>query len=442
MRKPNVLFILTDDHGYGDLGCMGARDLSTPNLDAIAASGCLFETMYAGAPSSSPSRAALLTGRYPASAGVRADLTGSRTAPGLVPGVPTLATALRAEGYRTGFMGKWHLGMREESHPNANGFDVFRGFLSDGIDPFSHIHYWGLSDGQISPFHDLWENKTEVWRSGTYLTRYITERATAFIRESAPGPFFAVVSFGAPHAPAIVPQESVEPFSHLKPDRRQTAAMLREVDDGVGTLVDTLSSLNLSRETILYFQSVCGPSRDVRNRLDGLLTQWGGSACGALSGHQGSLFEGGIRVPACISWPTHIRFGQHISKPCMAIDLFPTILRAIGCESGKWETDGIDLTPLLEGGKGVERGDLFWESGEQTAIRRGDHKLIVNVRPDGDQPLPDRFVLSDLANDPREEVNLSEQMPDLASDMLNAALDWRKQLVRDWRVRFAPNSRA
>jgi arylsulfatase A-like enzyme len=435
MRKPNVLFILTDDHGYGDLGCMGARDLSTPHLDRLAASGCLFQAMYAGAPESSPSRAALLTGRYPANAGVRADL--AESARGLSPGVPSLAAALREAGYRTGLIGKWHLGMLDECRPNANGFDVFRGFLSDGVDPFSHIRYWGLADGQPAPAHDLWEDGKEAWESGTYITHYITEQTIRFIRESAPGPFFAVASYGAPHAPAHAPKEYVERFSHLAPDRRLMAAMLCAVDEGVGALAATLFSLGLTSDTLVYFQSVCGPSREARNRLDGRDEAWHGGACGGLAGHRDSLFEGGIRVPALISRPGRIPAGRRISEPCVAMDLYPTVLRAAGCDAGAWETDGIDLTPLIETGTGLPRGDLFWESGEQTAIRRGNYKLIINVRPDRDEPLPARFFLSDLSRDPGERKNLADEMPDLTSDMLNAALDWRKELVRSWRARFA-----
>ncbi len=439
MRKPNVLFILTDNHGYGDLGCMSAHDLSTPHLDALAASGCLFESMYAGAPSSSPSRASLFTGRYPAKAGVRADLAGNRSARGLTSRVPTLATVLRAAGYRTGLIGKWHLGMRDECRPNHNGFDMFHGFLSDGVDPFSHINYWGLADGETAPFHDLWENEREVWESGTYLTHSITERATRFIRESAPGPFFAVVSYGAPHSPAHAPREYIDRFSRLAPDRRLLAAMLQAVDEGVGALISTLASLGLLSDTLVYFQSVCGPSREARNRRDGREAPREGGSCATLSGHKDSLFEGGIRVPALISWPGRIRTGQRASVPCMAMDLFPTVLRATDCDVGAWETDGIDLLPIVEMGAGLPRGDLFWESGEQTAIRRGNHKLIINVRPDGDEPLPARFFLSDLSRDPGERNNLADELPDLASDMLNAALDWRKVIVRRWRTAFNPD---
>lgn len=440
MRKPNVLFILTDDHGYGDLGCMGARDLSTPHLDALAAAGCLFETMYAGAPSSSPSRAALLTGRYPANAGVRADITGNWSAHGLTPGVPTLATALRGMGYRTGLMGKWHLGMRDEFRPGNNGFDTFRGFLSDGVDPFSHVRYWSLADGQAAPVHDLWEDDQEVWESGTYLTRYITERATAFIRESAAGPFFAVVSYGAPYAPAHAPREYVERFARLGLERRLTAAMLAAVDEGVGALVAELNAQRLLSDTLIYFQSVCGPSREPRNRLDGRNEAWHGGSCGPLKGHRDSLFEGGIRVPALMAWPGHIPSGRHISEPCMAMDLFPTVLRAADGDVGAWETDGIDLTNLVEAGAGLPRGDFFWESGEQTAIRRGNYKLIMNVRLDGSEPMPPRIYMADLSQDPGEENNLSDEMTDRASDLLNAALDWRKVIVRNWRLRFGRNS--
>ena len=155
MPKPNVIIIMTDDQGYADLGCMGSDDLKTPNIDALAEKGVMFTSMYAASPVCSPSRAALLTGRYPANAGVRAILAGHRRASGLTPAVPTLATALKKLGYKTGISGKWHLGLKEECRPNVNGFDEFSGFLAGCLDYYSHIFYYGMSDGGCNPTHDL-----------------------------------------------------------------------------------------------------------------------------------------------------------------------------------------------------------------------------------------------------------------------------------------------
>ena len=152
MNKPNVIIIMTDDQGYGDLSCMGTTDFRTPNIDAVAQDGIRFSSMYSASPVCSPSRASLLTGRYPANAGVRAILAGHRRASGLTPNVPTIATALKKLGYTTGIMGKWHLGLKEECRPNANGFDEFSGFLAGCIDYYSHIFYWGMADGNTTRF--------------------------------------------------------------------------------------------------------------------------------------------------------------------------------------------------------------------------------------------------------------------------------------------------
>ena len=188
MKKPNVIIILTDDQGYGDLGCMGATDLRTPHLDALAAKGVRFTSMYAASPVCSPSRAGLLTGRYPGNAGVRAILAGHRQASGLTPKVLTLATALKKEGYATGICGKWHLGLKPECRPNANGFDEFSGFLAGCLDYYSHIFYYGMSDGGFNPTHDLWENEEEVWANGEYLTERITKKSVDFIERHANEP--------------------------------------------------------------------------------------------------------------------------------------------------------------------------------------------------------------------------------------------------------------
>ena len=164
MPQPNFIVILTDDQGYGDLSCMGSADLATPHLDAMAAQGARFTDWYSNSPVCSPSRASLLTGRYPGNAGVRSILAGHRTATGLPPHVPTLATALKPLGYRTAMAGKWHLGVSEECRPNRHGFDRWFGFLAGCIDYYSHIFYWGMNfpGPGVNPTHDLWEDGTEI----------------------------------------------------------------------------------------------------------------------------------------------------------------------------------------------------------------------------------------------------------------------------------------
>jgi arylsulfatase A-like enzyme len=185
MAKPNFIVFLTDDQGYGDLSCMGAADLKTPYLDGLAASGVRFTDWYSNSPVCSPSRASLLTGRYPGNAGVRSILAGHRTASGLPHETPTLATALKRLGYQTAMIGKWHLGLAEGSRPHDHGFDEWFGFMAGCIDYYSHIFYWGMAGGKEDPLHDLWRNNEEVYENGRYFTELITERAVDFVRRAA-----------------------------------------------------------------------------------------------------------------------------------------------------------------------------------------------------------------------------------------------------------------
>ena len=241
-KKTNYIVIMTDDQGYGDLSCMGNTDFVTPNIDRLARTGARFTNWYSGSPVCSPSRACLLTGRYPGYAGVRSILAGHRTASGLTPQVPTIAAALKKLDYRTALIGKWHLGLKEECRPMRNGFDHFYGFMAGCVDYFSHVFYWGMADGHSNPTHDLWDDDREVNEEGKYLTDLITEKAVEEIREASreDRPFFLYVGYNAPHYPMHAPKKYRDRFSHLPWDRAIMAAMLSAVDDGVGAILDEL----------------------------------------------------------------------------------------------------------------------------------------------------------------------------------------------------------
>ena len=261
-RRPNFVIIMTDDQGYGDLSCMGNTDFLTPHIDELAQSGARFTNWYSNSPVCSPSRASLLTGRYPGNAGVRAILAGHRKATGLIPETPTIAAAVRRLGYHTAMVGKWHLGLQERSRPNQNGFDYFYGFMAGCIDYYSHIFYWSMADGQTNPSHDLWENDREFYDNGKYFTEMVTDKTVEKIRELGPSkdPFLMYVAYNAPHYPMHAPRKYLDRFPHLPPDRRIMAAMLSAVDDGVGQITDELKRLGIFDNTVIFFQSDNGPS--------------------------------------------------------------------------------------------------------------------------------------------------------------------------------------
>ncbi len=438
MKKPNVVIILTDDQGYGDLGCMGAEELKTPYLDALAQNGIKFTSMYSASPVCSPSRAALLTGRYPANAGVRAILAGHRKASGLTPRVPTLATALKKEGYVTGICGKWHLGLKEECRPNANGFDEFSGFLAGCLDYYSHIFYYGMADGGSNPTHDLWENNDEVYANGEYLTERITRKSVDFINRHRDEPFFLFVAYNAPHYPMHAPEKYLERFPDLPWDRRIMAAMLSAVDDGVGEITQALRENDLFDNTIIYFQSDNGPSRESRNWLDGTEDPYYGGTTGIFSGHKFSLFEGGIRIPAILSWGKNIT-PQTVNAPHIATDIFPTVLEACGGHPENYETDGKSLLTMLKGDADCTHEYIFWEMEGQTAVRYGDYKLVINGRLTESEGVRAPLWLCDLSADPAEKHNLADEIPELCEKLKTAALKWREGIEERWDNEFANN---
>jgi arylsulfatase A-like enzyme len=297
-EAPHIVVIVADDLGYGDLSCLGS-DFATPNLDRLAASGIRFTDWYSTSPVCSPSRASLLTGLYPQRTGVTDVLPSLRGAvPGLRPGIPTLSGALRDLGYRTGMVGKWHLGTAPQSWPDKHGFGDWFGFLGGCVDYYSHLYYY---DDRTNPVHDLWENGREIFRNGRYLTELFTEQAVRRIRDwtaAADAPFFLYLAYNAPHYPMHAPSEYVDRFRHLAADRRITAAMVSALDDGVGVVLDELARRGVLDNTIVFFMLDNGPSPESRNWFDGQRVPWKGGSTAGLRGQKFTLFEGGVRVPA------------------------------------------------------------------------------------------------------------------------------------------------
>ena len=442
MNQPNFIIFLTDDQGYGDLSCMGATDFRTPNLDQMAAGGVRFTNWYSNSPVCSPSRAALLTGRYPGNAGVRSILAGHRTATGLPTEVPTIANALQDLGYYTAMSGKWHLGLAEGSRPENHGFDDWFGFMAGCIDFYSHIFYWQMNRDGRAQLHDLWENGIEIYRDGEYFTELITEYTIKYVRRAIEQnkPFFLYVPYNAPHYPMHAPAKSVERFPNLSWDRQIMAAMLSAVDDSVGEILNELERQGILDNTFTYFQSDNGPAREIRNWLDGTPDPYYGGSAGRLKGHKFSLYEGGIRSPGIMSWPDRITAGQVVDQPGAAMDVFPTFLSAAGGDPNDYQLDGKNAMLMLTEGRPSLHDAIFWEMNQQTAVRRGKWKLVLNGQLVEGAPAKDDVHLADLETDMGETNNRKDQRPELTAELTQLAQAWRQGIEDRWQNEWLPKA--
>ncbi|MBP39033.1 MAG: sulfatase-like hydrolase/transferase [Dehalococcoidia bacterium] len=439
--RPNVIVYLTDDQGYGDLSCMGATDFRTPTLDRMASDGVRFTNWYSNSPVCSPSRAALLSGRYPGNAGVRSILRGHRTATGLPASTPTLATMLKKEGYQTALTGKWHLGLAEDSRPGVHGFEKTFGFMAGCIDFYSHIYYWGANrpGPSLNPTHDLWEDNEEIWRNGEYFTELIAKKAIEYIREMSKSdkPFFLYVPFNAPHYPMHAPQEYMDRFADLPWDRQVMAAMISAVDDAIASIRDELDRLRLTDNTLSVFTSDNGPSRESRNWLDGAQDPYYGGTSGGLKGHKFSLFDGGVKEPAIMSWPARIPPEQVSDQSCASMDIVPTVLEAVGVDSSQYELDGTSVLSHVVEGNDLQERPIFWEMEGQTAVRRGKWKLVLNGQlVENTEPIAD-VHLSDVESDPAESTNHADSEPEITAELKALAENWRAGIEKRWEDDYA-----
>jgi arylsulfatase A-like enzyme len=292
----------------------------------------------------------------------------------------------------------------------------------------------------INPTHDLWQDGEEQWQDGEYFTEMITQRALAYIRAAARAgrPFFLYVPYNAPHYPMHAPQHYMDRFPDLAWDRRVMAAMLAAVDDSVGAILDEVERLGLAGDTCSFFMADNGPSRETRNWLDGTLDPYYGGSAGQLKGHKFSLYEGGIRVPGILHWPGAIPSGQVLDAPCAAMDIFPTFIEAAGGDLSACEVDGVNLLPYITGQSPPppERA-IFWEMNNQTAVRRGKWKLVLDGQlVEGALPA-DEIHLADLEADMAERHNLRDTHPDTAAELQAAADAWRRGIEARWKHEFS-----
>jgi arylsulfatase A-like enzyme len=364
-----------------------------------------------------------MTGRYPQRTGVSRILPAPRGTKGLLPDEVTVARLLKGAGYRTALFGKWHLGSVPESAPNAQGFDEFYGFHAGCIDYYSHIMYW-----EQPPTHDLWRDNTEVWENGTYFTDIITRESLRFIGQNRTRPFLLYVAYNAPHYPMHAPAANMKRFAHLDPHRQLQAAMVSTVDDSVGRIMTELRKLGLERDTVVFFQSDNGATIEKRSVLDGSGVFYHGGSNVPYRGFKGGLYEGGIHMPAFLSWPGHIPAGGVVDGIGCAVDVLPTFAAAARVERPSRVIDGRDVMPMAMGKAGSPHDALFWKYGDQVALRQGKWKLILQGKEsfEEDNRLPE-FFLADLVADPSESHNISSGHPDVLRRMSDIA----RQMERD-----------
>ncbi|MFV0643949.1 MAG: sulfatase-like hydrolase/transferase [Sphingomonadaceae bacterium] len=407
-RRPNVLFILVDDLGYADPGCYGSRHINTPHIDRLAAQGVKMLDAYANSPVCSPTRLALMTGRYnvafrtglvePFSAGPWGDSA-------IPDGYPTLPKMMRKIGYRTSLIGKWHLGDVPRASPLEHGYDEFFGFLHGGIDYFTHEYL-----GQ----HDLRRGEHPVRETG-YMTDLLADEAIAALdrHSKSDDPFFLSLHFNAPHWPWEGPEDAElgsHGAHHDGGSLKVFATMVESLDANIGRVMKTLDDLGLSDDTLVIFTSDNGGER--------FSDTW------PFRGHKGYLLEGGIRVPSIVRFPGRIRAGTSSAQMAATMDWYPTILDAVGGHPPPGQVlDGISLMPALMTEKTVPRA-LFWkfQGHVQRAVRAGNWKFYR---------LEENEFLYDLSVDTLERANRASAEPEIVAALKQQWEEWNNTMVSD-----------
>jgi arylsulfatase A-like enzyme len=422
-RLPNIVLIVADDMGYADIGIHGSKDIPTPNIDALAKGGIRFTDAYVSGPYCSPTRAGLMTGRYPQRFGHEFNLISpAHDDFGLPLGEFTMADRLQAAGYRTALFGKWHLGSGDKFHPMARGFDEFFGFLGG-----AHSYL----DTQASIGNPLLDGRKVVAET-IYLTDALTDRAVDFIKRQKAQPFFLYLAFNAVHLPLEATDKYLARFTHIADKQRRTyAAMASAMDDGIGRTLAALRAEGLEENTlIIFFNDNGGPT------MTG--TTINGSSNAPLRGSKRQTWEGGIRVAFIIRWKGHFAEGKTDGRPIIQLDVLPTALAAAGVKpQPQWKLDGVNLLPFLTGKKsGQPHEALYWRLGQNMAIRKGDWKLVKTserglqvVDPAIFNDLSDA-ELYNLADDIGEKKNLAAAHPEKARELAAAWQRWNKELAR------------
>ena len=432
VERPNILIILTDDQGTIDANCYGSTDLRTPNIDRLAATGVRFTQAYAHTVCC-PARAALMTGRHPQRGGVHHWTQGDLNGPdgiNMALGEVTLAEALKSAGYRTALYGKWHLGAHRDFGPKKQGFDEFFGIRDGFIDNYNHYFLHG------SGFHDLYEGIKPVKAPGKYFPELMVQRSLKFIMQNKDRPFLLYVPFNIPH----YPEQALKRFEAVykdiaDPARRSYAAIVSTTDHYIGKIVDKLEALDLRENTIIIFMSDNGHSEETGNRIrvDNHRSGYpkghfygasGGGSTGKWIGQKGSFLEGGVRVPAIISYPAKLPKGEVRGQIITAMDWFPTVLDLCGVQqpSNSPKLDGHSVLPLIRSAKAKSKYKiLHFAWGKKWAVREGDWKLIGS---NGNT----KVSLRNLVDAKPEAKDYAKAKPEIVQRLRTLHSDWVKEV--------------
>jgi arylsulfatase A-like enzyme len=407
-RTPNIVFIMADDLGYADVSCYGRPDISTPNIDNLAAKGVRFLQAYANSAVCSATRTALITGRYQyrLAIGLEEPLAGRDV--GLPPDHPTLPSLLRKAGYNTTLVGKWHLGVLPKFGPLQSGYDHFYGFRGGAVDYYRHANQRD----------DLWDDDVQVHQMG-YLTDMLGSRAVDVVNENGKSgrPFLVSLHFNAPHWPWEAPGDEAESnrlrsaslFDFDGGTQKTYQRMIQEMDLQIGRVLEALRKNGLTDNTIVIFTSDNGGER--------FADTW------PFTGRKTELLEGGLRIPAIISWPAHIPQGRTTDQVAITMDWLPTLVAAAGVSPDPaFPPDGINLLPILMGNSAVVERKLFWryKANAQRAARDGDYKYLKIL---------DNTFLFNVVEDPMERANLKVRREDVYDRIVAEWRDWNATML-------------
>jgi arylsulfatase A-like enzyme len=415
-KRPNIVIIIGDDMGYSDIGVHGCKDIPTPHIDSLARNGVRCTSGYVSGPYCSPTRAGLMTGRYQ-------QRFGHEFNPGPDPegdvGLPlietTIAQRLKDAGYKTGMVGKWHLGDDTKFHPVNRGFQEFFGFLGGARS------YFPIPAATPLPGARMYRGLDVLPEDQPYTTDTFAREATAFIDRHAKEPFFLYLSFNAVHGPMHATEKYLSRFPEIKDEKRRTyAGMMSAMDDGIGAVLAKLEEQKLTDNTLIFFVADNGGPTPV-NASNNL----------PLRATKATTWEGGIRVPYLIQWKGRVPAGKVYDQPVIQLDIPVTALAAAGAvgeTAKKWNFDGENLLPYLEGDKaGGPHGSLYWRFGPQAAIRHGNLKLVKGRAADRNAVTD--WELYDLAADIGETKNLAAEKPEIVKDLTARYEAWNKTLA-------------